>query len=72
MSLTSHFNEETSAIDVLVETTDLLPEEKGTSLMIFETVSLSLHSFRHFDTQQSHAGFDNACNRFGEHQTETF
>ena len=33
-ALTSHFNEETSDIDVLVETTNLLPEEKGASLMI--------------------------------------
>jgi len=33
-ALTSRFNEETSDIDVLVETTDIHPEEKGEKLMI--------------------------------------
>jgi len=33
-ALTSRFNEETSDIDMLVETTDILPEEKGEKLML--------------------------------------
>ena len=33
-ALTSRFNETTSDIDILVETTDILPEEKGEKLMI--------------------------------------
>ena len=33
-ALTSKFNEVTSDIDVLVETTDILPEEKGEKLML--------------------------------------
>ena len=33
-SLTSQFNEAASDVDVLVETTDMLPEEKGEKLMI--------------------------------------
>ena len=32
-ALTPRFNEETSDIDVLVETADMLPEEKGEKLM---------------------------------------
>ena len=33
-ALTSRFDEETSDIDVLVETTDMLPEEKGEKLIL--------------------------------------
>ena len=33
-ALTPRFNEETSDIDMLVETTDILPEEKGEKLML--------------------------------------